>query len=92
MPRKRIATGLSALCLALLSTACASVNPPPRLAVQDRLLRPELPDELLTCAVAPEVPELRTEDAVARYVVALWSVGDDCRGKLARLRALIAVE
>ena len=73
-------------CLALL-TACAA--PEPRVVVQSRVERISVPDALLVCAEQPEPPPIATQRDVAEYVVTLADAGEDCRSKLASVRALV---
>jgi hypothetical protein len=90
MPRIKIASVLSAVCSALLLTACAGNTPQERLVVQDRYLHPQIPPGLLQCQLDPEVPEALTEAAVADYLLALWAAGEDCRQKLGQVSGLLA--
>lgn len=76
---------LPALLSGLLLASCA--NAPNRIV--DRTL--PLPAELLTCAPAPAVPGPDADDrAAAVFIVAVADAGEDCRGKLAEVRALEA--
>ncbi len=74
-------------CLALL-TACAA--PEPRVIVQSRVERLSVPDALLTCAPHPEPGVIATQRDVAEYAVILADAGEDCRSKLASVKALVA--
>lgn len=71
-----------ALLCALLSTACAS-SPP-------AILRPEVPASLLQCQPQPAPPPEPIADAdLAVWILDLAAAGDDCRGRLARVRGLV---
>ena len=85
---RRPTTLLSLLCCALLLTACAA--PEPRLVVQSRVERLSVPDALLVCADQPEPPAGGTQRDVAEFVVNLADAGQDCRDKLASVKALVA--
>ena len=77
-----------ALVSALFSTACSS--PPPRMLVETRVERIQVPGELLSCAPAPEAPQGRRDSDAALLIARLWAAGEDCRSKLAAVRALVA--
>jgi hypothetical protein len=72
-------------CLAVLSapllTACANPAPPV-------LLRPVVPVSLLTCQPQPAPPE-GDDTALALWIVDLAAAGEDCRGRLGRIRTLV---
>lgn len=76
------------LCLsAPFWTACAPLPP----AVQVERLT--VPTSLLTCAVAPPPPGDPVTDAdLARWILDLSAAGDDCRGRLARVRDMVVGE
>lgn len=80
-------TLLSLLSCALLLTACA--QPEPRLVVQGRVERLEIPPVLLTCLESPEPPAGNTQREAAEFTVRLWDAGEDCRGKLEAIRSLV---
>ena len=79
----------SLLFSALLLTGCASQ---PRLLETERLEKANPPEALLTCPDSPEPPVLASQRDVADFLVALWEAGEDCRGKLAALRALFQAD
>lgn len=55
--------------------------------------RPAVPDSLLTCEAAPEVPEEGSwQSDVARYVLDLFGSGEDCRQKLGAVRNILKSE
>lgn len=55
------------------------------------LVRPPIPPSLLACQPAPEPPpDPLTDTALALWIVDLAAAGDDCRARLARVRALVA--
>lgn len=83
----KVLTLLSALVLAACLTSCSAPEPP-RLMVETRVERIQIPGELLSCAQDPEVPHDRRESVVALYLARLWQAGEDCRGKLAAVKAL----
>lgn len=75
-----------ALILAALLTGCAG-HP----VTETRVEHLDLPAALLTCSDAPAAPGPDvTQRDVALYVLDLWAAGDDCRGKLGRVRELVA--
>jgi hypothetical protein len=80
------------LCFAALSTGCAgsSQRLPP--LVEIRVERIEVPDALLTCAPSPDVPLATRQRDVAAYIAELWEAGQDCRDKLAAVRAIVRPE
>jgi hypothetical protein len=83
----RLTMPLSLLfCLALL-TACAV--PEPMVVVQSRVERLSVPDALLICAPHPEPGVIATQRDVAEYAVILADAGEDCRSKLASVKALV---
>jgi hypothetical protein len=68
--------------------SCASPGPPV-------LLRPDVPASLLTCAAEPPPPDLDAagwDRALALWIVDLGAAGEDCRGRLSRLKELLAHE
>lgn len=71
------------LLLPLLLAACGAPDIAP---VETRPISP--PAALLTCRAAPAVPrEAETQREVARFIVRLAEAGEDCRSKLADVRA-----
>jgi hypothetical protein len=62
----------------LLLAGCAT-PPPPALVTRIVTITPSIPAGLLTCAPAPAVPLATSQAAVAKYIVALWQAGQDCR-------------
>jgi hypothetical protein len=46
---------------------------------------PQIPQSLLHCAAAPAVPLTGSQAVVARYIVALWQAGEDCRAHVAAI-------
>src|SRR3546814_10667418 len=73
-------------CAALL-TACAAPAQP-RVVTEIRVVRVEIPAQLLTCKDAPAPPARGTQRDVARCLVETGEAGEDCRVKLRRVRAL----
>lgn len=70
---------------AMLLTGCA--DDPTEVV---RYVRPDVPESLLVCTPAPEVPgESATQRDVARFVVKLDDAGEDCRRKLGAVRGLV---
>ena len=74
------------LLLLLLAGCGHTPGPPTRLVT----ISPELPPPLLTCASTPDVPEAYSQAVVARYIVALWEAGQDCREHVAAIRSVLA--
>lgn len=68
------------ICLAL--AACATPQPPLTRIVT---ITPAVPQTLLHCAPAPDVPLTGSQAVVARYIVSLWLAGQDCRAHVAAL-------
>jgi hypothetical protein len=52
--------------------------------------RLSIPDALLICADQPEPPATASQRDVAEFVVNLADAGEDCRSKLASVKALVA--
>ena len=77
----RLPAWLVLLC-APLWTACANPGPPV-------LVRPVVPVSLLTCQPQP-VPPDGDDTALALWIVDLAAAGEDCRGRLGRVRDLVA--
>lgn len=80
------------IALTLVATLAACASPEPRIVERVRLVRVEVPAELLTCAEAPPRPALACalgdgrpavcdRDAAA-YGLAVEEAGEDCRAKL----------
>jgi hypothetical protein len=78
---------LSLLSCALLLMACAA--PEPRLVVQSRVERLEIPPVLLTCLESPDPPAGDMQREVAEFMIRLWDAGEDCRAKLAAIERLV---
>lgn len=72
---------------AALLTGCAA--PEPRVVIQSRVERLSVPDALLACAPHPEPGVIVTQRDVAEYAVILADAGEDCRSKLAAVRAIV---
>jgi len=70
------------LLLMLLLAGCAATPPVTRIVT----ISPEIPAPLLECAPAPDVPPATSQAAVARYIVALWQAGQDCRAHVAAIK------
>ncbi|OYY04698.1 MAG: hypothetical protein B7Y73_03575 [Acidocella sp. 35-58-6] len=70
------------LLLILLLAGCAQAAPVTRLVT----ITPTVPGSLLQCAPAPQVPVASRQSVVARYIVALWQAGEDCRAHVAAIR------
>ena len=73
----------------LLPLAACSSTPEPRVVVETRIERQQIPADLLTCLPAPAVPVAESQRDVARYLVDLAEAGEDCRAKLAGVRGLV---
>ena len=73
--------------LLLLLGGCAGSSAP---ATRIVTVAPELPPALLTCSLAPAVPEAESQSVVAQYIVALWQAGQDCRAHVAAIRTALA--
>ncbi|SBV94214.1 hypothetical protein KL86APRO_10484 [uncultured Alphaproteobacteria bacterium] len=82
---RRMPAAPLALALALFSTACGTVKPEPLIETRVEKVKPPRP--LLTCAPDPAVPATNSDAAVADYLADLWSAGEDCRTRLACVRA-----
>jgi hypothetical protein len=65
----------------LLLAACAAPPPVTRIVT----VIPDIPASLLHCAPAPDVPVTGSQAIVARYIVALWQAGEDCRAHVAAI-------
>ncbi len=72
------------LFLFLLLADCAA--PPPVTKIVT--VTPSLPNSLLQCAPAPEVPVAVSQSVVAKYIVALWQAGQDCRAHVQAISQL----
>lgn len=79
----------SGILLAALALAGCATAPKPQIITRTLYVRQTIPPSLLTCASPPLVPQPTSQAAVARYIVALWEAGQDCRVKLAGVRALV---
>ena len=71
----------------LLLTACAEAPPP-----MVKVVRLTLPDELLTCEPAAEIPTTDDKRALFDWGAAERTAGEDCRDKLGRIRDMQATE
>jgi hypothetical protein len=67
--------------ICLFLAACAAPPPVTRIVT----VSPQIPETLLHCAAAPDVPVTTSQAIVARYIVALWEAGEDCRGHVAAI-------
>ncbi len=76
-----------ALVSLLLLAACAEAPPP-----MVKVVRLTLPDELLTCEPAAEIPTSDDKRALFDWGAAERSAGEDCRDKLGRIRDLQVTE
>lgn len=84
--RQQRAIALIAMLSALCLTACGSGPPPlPRVEVQ----RLTVPAMLLSCQPQPVPPMTADDRQLALYILALADAGDDCRDRLARVKALV---
>ncbi len=72
--------------LCLLLAGCGA---PPMPATRIVTVTPEVPAALLSCAASPEVPEAGSQAVVARYIVALWQAGQDCRAHVDAIRTTL---
>ena len=66
--------------------SCASPGPPV-------LVRPDVPASLLACAAEPLAPDLDApgwDRTLALWIVDLAAAGEDCRGRLSRVKGLLA--
>jgi hypothetical protein len=80
-----------ALISMLMLAGCAET--PTQLVELRDTQRPDVPDSLLTCEAAPEVPsEGSWQSEVARYVLDLFGAGEDCRQKLGAVRDILKLE
>ncbi len=70
----------------LVLAGCAAPAPITRIVT----VSPQIPDSLLLCAPAPDVPAAGSQAVVARYIVALWQAGEDCRAHVAAIKAAAA--
>jgi hypothetical protein len=71
--------------LLLLLAGCTAPQPITRIVT----LTPQISPELLTCAADPAVPEASSQAVVARYIVALWQAGQDCRAHVAAIKTAV---
>lgn len=74
------------LCLlsATLSPGCASSVPV--------VVRQKVPPSLLACQPQPAPPEAADDQALALFILDLAAAGDDCRGRLLRVKELLRHE
>jgi len=70
--------------LLLLLAGCASAPPVTKIVT----VTPTLPASLLACAPAPDVPSPVSQSVVAKYIVALWQAGQDCRAHVQAISEL----
>lgn len=77
------------LCAVLVLAGCAT-TPQPQIVTRTVYMRQTVPPSLLTCAPSPPVPQPTSQAAVARYIVALWEAGQDCRVKLTGVRSVVS--
>ena len=80
------------LCWMGLLSGCAS--PEPAILIKTQIERLTPPAPLLTCQDSPDPPDSPdgaplAQSAVAEFILRLWEAGEDCRGKLAAIRALV---
>ena len=80
---------IAVLCAVLALAGCAA-TPQPQIITCTVYVRQTMPPSLLTCQSPPPVPKPTSQAAVARYVVALWESGQDCRVKLAGVRSVVS--
>jgi hypothetical protein len=73
------------LLLAALS-GCAQPAPVTRIVT----IQPHLPATLLDCEAAPDVPDAGSQAVVAKYIVALWQAGQDCRAHVSAIKTALA--
>jgi hypothetical protein len=72
------------LVILLLLAGCATA-PPPTLVTRIVTLSPNVPAGLLKCQPAPAVPVTVSQAVVAKYIVALWQAGQDCRAHVSAI-------
>ena len=76
----KILCGLVPLMM-LVGCAAPPVVPPP--VIETKLIAPDIAPELLDCGQAPPVPAgASMQSDVARYLVAVWSWGNECSSHL----------
>ena len=81
-------TALLLLFCGMLLSACARERV--KYVTATEILRPDVPDYLLTCDPEPELPEGEyTQRTVAGYIVRLHNAGQSCRGNLAAVKGLL---
>jgi|GEM_PF-4234901 len=81
MPRLRLPPALPALLSVLALTACAPAAPQPQAL--------SLAPSLLACREEPPVAEFPNDAAFMGWVLDVIEAGEDCRGRLARVREMI---
>jgi hypothetical protein len=69
----------------LLAGCSASVPPVTRIVT----ISPIVPGDLLHCKAPPDVPVTNSQSIVAKYIVALWLAGDDCRAHVAAISQVL---
>ncbi len=77
---------MKSMLLLLALASCATAPPVTRIVT----VTPVIPASLLHCAPAPEVPLASSQAVVARYIVALWQAGQDCRAHVAAIAQVAA--
>lgn len=71
-------TALWLLCCAILLSACTGTP-----KTQVKVIKPEIPESLLSCDPAPSYPGAdMTQRDVARWATGIWYSHADCRSKL----------
>lgn len=78
MPHRRPPPAWRALPFALALTACVQPAPTPAAL--------SLAPSLLTCRDEPMVPDMQNDADFMGYVIDVIEAGEDCRGRLARVR------
>jgi hypothetical protein len=68
----------------LLLSACAAPAPVTKIVT----VTPTLPSSLLQCAASPDVPSPVSQEVVAKYIVALWQAGQNCRAHVQAISQL----
>lgn len=71
-------TALWLLCCAILLSACTGTP-----KTQVKVIKPEIPESLLSCDSAPAYPGAdMTQRDVAKWAAGIWYAWQDCRSKL----------
>jgi hypothetical protein len=71
----------------LFLAGCSASAPPVTRIVT---ISPAVPGPLLHCMAPPEVPVKNSQAIVAKYIVALWLAGDDCRAHVAAINQVLS--